>query len=692
MKAASPSALSSNSPSPKSQRAKLPQAGPPTKTARRRMDKQLAQFKSAHPLQRGSACLNCRMLLMLNVVPRRKRKMVPDSHPPPPQKCDAGKPACAQCVKANRAGDCDYDDGKSKSRTQLLQEKIVSLENRLRELESVPANPSAAPPPPHFSPSPAVSASSFYSGVGDGMIGASGSTSSFELTALSANGSPTPGSPDSGWMCDQYNLQLAAHNNSSRVGTPEDLPWDVDMMSVTPNDLLKVSGRSLEAEMLPPRISQLLINIFLPHRHQCGFEVNSSRFQASINSADPPHPALLNAIYALACHFSMSPILSPHETRFVGRALKSISAALEASDRLVHVVQASCLLAILFFAKGRLLEGYYHAGAASRLAVGLGLHQISMPPEWSSPEGSPGSSASSSWSHSPGGSSVLPPPVNNVELGERILTFWQVFNLDRCWAVATGLPVALTEDKHSRTRIETPWPRALEEYEVGYVQDSDNLSINSLCSPYSSVPYSPQDSLHTLRAKATTLFERAGRLSSSFGDSPQVTEEFWVDFQNLDATISRLLVNLPSVRLSMDDPQHHGHPQPRPRVNTSIFVIHSLLHAAIIQLHSLLAFKDAASQQRSAAVAALAASMVHDLDETDYAFLDPIMGTCWTSVAEALLRELIVDGSTPAMGQQVAHLNRQLDAVVMAMTHLGTTVPLAAYQASKVEQSRLISY
>lgn len=56
--------------------------------------------------------------------------------------------------------------------------------------------------------------------------------------------------------------------------------------------------------------------------------------------------------------------------------------------------------------------------------------------------------------------------MDTVELGERILAFWQVYNLDRCWAVATGLPVALSDDKYPRTRIETAWPRLLEEYEM----------------------------------------------------------------------------------------------------------------------------------------------------------------------------------------------------------------------------------
>jgi hypothetical protein len=66
------------------------------------------------PLQRGSACLSC-----------RKRKM----------KCDGSRPICQQCSRGNRSADCEYDDGKTKTRTQLLQEKIHRLEFRLQQLE-----------------------------------------------------------------------------------------------------------------------------------------------------------------------------------------------------------------------------------------------------------------------------------------------------------------------------------------------------------------------------------------------------------------------------------------------------------------------------------------------------------------------------------------------------------------------------
>ena len=432
-----------------------------------------------------------------------------------------------------------------------------------------------------------------------------------------------------------------------------------------------------------------------------------NRFLASLPGAAPPHPALLFAIYALACHFSLSPAFAPHEARFVSRSLHAISCALEASDRLVHVLQASCLLAVLFFAKGRLLEGYYHAGAATRLAVGLGLHQIS-PPDWlAAPSGtSPPAAADAAAARAPpggggggGGSSILAPPVDAVELGERILAFWQVYNLDRCWAVATGLPAALSDDKYPRTKIETAWPRLLEEYEMvsprqtrqtrppadptpqGQIADADYSSVHYLYSQVTNVPFSNCDSIHTLRAKATTLFERAARLSSSFGTGAQTADQFWTDFQNVDAAISRLSVCLPPVRVPQDPQQQQQQQHPAAasgrRNDLTLFVVRALLHAATIQLHAPFAFKDAASQQKSAAVAAVATGMIHSLEEGDYPFLDPIMGTCWTSVAEALVRELVVLRSTSALDQQLNALNRQLDVVVFAMNRLGATIPLA---------------
>lgn len=78
------------------------------------------------------------------------------------QKCDAAKPICQQCAKANRPHDCEYDDGKTKSRTQVMQEKILRQEARIRELETFGGNPSLVGGSQHLTPNGFVPSSPSY--------------------------------------------------------------------------------------------------------------------------------------------------------------------------------------------------------------------------------------------------------------------------------------------------------------------------------------------------------------------------------------------------------------------------------------------------------------------------------------------------------------------------------------------------
>lgn len=205
------------------------------------------------------------------------------------------------------------------------------------------------------------------------------------------------------------------------------------------------------------------LDIFFAHRHQCSFDVHIGRFKAALllPSARKPHPSLVDAIYLLACYFSRSPPLTELEPHFLKRSLRGISDALQNSDRIVHVLQASCLLAVYFFWHGRTLEGYYHSSIAARLAVGLGLHQISSKEQFQYQQLQRNTTGYQDAPAPLKACVPLCPPLDEVDYAERIAAFWQIFAVDRAWAVATGLPTALPDDDHPRSRITTIWPIAI---------------------------------------------------------------------------------------------------------------------------------------------------------------------------------------------------------------------------------------
>ena len=55
--------------------------------------------------------------------------------------------------------------------------------------------------------------------------------------------------------------------------------------------------------------------------------------------------------------------------------------------------------------------------------------------------------------------------LDSIEEGERIDAFWQVYILDKAWAVALKSPSSISEDGLWGTQIDTPWPLRMQEYE-----------------------------------------------------------------------------------------------------------------------------------------------------------------------------------------------------------------------------------
>lgn len=197
------------------------------------------------------------------------------------------------------------------------------------------------------------------------------------------------------------------------------------------------------------------LDIFLPHRHQCGLDLHIGRLRETLTMppSEQRHPVLMNAIYLWACYLSRPGSLCEHEPLYLSRALAAVNDAIANPTRVVDFIQASCLLSVYFLSNGRLLEGSYHASAAASLALQWGLHQIGR-----DDFGSPVPERESTFR--------LEPAKDSIEQGERILAFWQVFNLDRCWSVALHRPATIPDSKHPWTAITTPWPQRMEDYET----------------------------------------------------------------------------------------------------------------------------------------------------------------------------------------------------------------------------------
>ncbi|KII89349.1 hypothetical protein PLICRDRAFT_41008 [Plicaturopsis crispa FD-325 SS-3] len=387
-------------------------------------------------LTRGTACRQC-----------RKRKM----------RCDGLRPSCTPCRKTHRQDDCEYDD--RKSRTQMLQEKITLLESRIQELERQPSG--------SISPGPSsLRGSSMHTDFHKSSDSSSPPTEEGapvvefqDFSAMEWEPSPfldVPEIPPSDTPFYMAGLQYEHRTPASALHslaeeTPQDLGpdphvWNFGGTNIDASTSTAERGESGSTPAswsadcdLPSASKEILLDTFLSHRQQCYFEfvgnTNRHTLTALVSPHQQPHPALKHAIFLLACHFARSPWFSGVEPKLFDKTLREINDALQHSDRLLDVVQASCLVAVYLFIKSRPLEGYYHSYSAARLAVGLGF------------------------SHHTQNADILSTNFEKKpELKDHALVSRQVFMIDRLWTIAYGLPPAFPGDL-------SPW--------INEVADSD---------------------------------------------------------------------------------------------------------------------------------------------------------------------------------------------------------------------------
>lgn len=316
-----------------------------------------------------------------------------------------------------------------------------------------------------------------------------------------------------------------------------------------------LSGDWWKLETPPPPIQMHLIKVFFD-TSRTGYTVHKPRFFKSLNLPPKyrPHPCLLNVMFLIACHHSQDPLLTGHQEVFLVRSRKHLQTSLKNRDRLLHFLSASTLLSYYFLKSGRFLEASYQISSAARFAITCNLHKMSSP-VWKPPptvkKGDPFSPSSSSPNLSGGVelTPLLPPPIDGVDVGERINMFWMIVLVDHSASLITGLPTSIDFDN-----IQTVWPRAIEDYESGAANE-DKASVGSLFDKRAedhAAGLSETTLLRQTQTKAIVLLERVVKFSN-WGkgiDAEQLRSPvFTTTFRSLYDAITRHLAATPPLNI-----------------------------------------------------------------------------------------------------------------------------------------------
>ncbi|KIK70720.1 hypothetical protein GYMLUDRAFT_254049, partial [Collybiopsis luxurians FD-317 M1] len=537
---------------------------------------------SPYSLQRGKACSNC-----------RKRKIVSDGL----------RPTCTQCIKSARPGDaCEYADG-GRTRTQMLEDNIARLEARIRELEEPDDENAVRLHLPYTSSRPP-------SGFGTA-----------PLTALS--------------------IHSSAFSSPTSSNSPS-----------AESSVGHVSIGSTYQEEPSTEVIQQLLQIFLSHAMDLGFFLNVPRFRNSALLQLPmghysrPSAGLLSTVYLLGVHLSGDP--NGQENVYLSRALAHTANMLSSSHphRILHAIQAEILLSVYFFRTGRILEGKYHLSASVSLTLGAQLHRIRAIPTNTSETASP----LQQYYRGP----LLAPPADQIEEGERINAFWMAFTLSNCWGVAVGTLSSSVFESHGST-IDAPWPLDMVDYEqvirnaptgqtyganVGLwiAQDllpRDYRSAMTVQNFLRQVPSSVKDyGTLAMFAKSSILLDRAASLAAVFNSEMGADENsrFGASFASLDHLIDTFQSSLGLIPLNYQSLYSYE--------SGTILTTHTLAYLATVQLHSVFIATSSHSRRKALAAARACVTILRQVDMSSVSHVNPILGSCWTSVCQVFIDEL----------------------------------------------------
>ncbi|PPQ73605.1 hypothetical protein CVT24_008063 [Panaeolus cyanescens] len=565
-----------------------------------------------------------------------------------------------------RGHECTYDDSSKKSRTQILREKLHTLEAKVRELECVPGPSNSAaicdpsliikalddPKNSHLFTSPPTMDSSNPLGWDvtslDPLLSTMFPSLPFDVTLtdthfdFSSTSSPSPSE-----------LSLPSHPNT----TP---PTFHNALSSEPAGY-GPAGRSSQSEVnLSAEMQHALMQSFLNHRKQCCFYPNPFRVDQVTASMVYPHATcnstLTSVIYLLGSFYAKDSIPGGLEKSLLEQALHEVSTALHNNQEQqdVFIVSALCLLAQYFFFKNRFMEGNRHLFAAKRMAVDLGLHKIFHPHLSTDPF-----DLEFNLDH------------NSQDWIERSAVFWQIFMVDKFWSAYGNCNDASPVFDLLGRHITTPLP-TMEHVQLELT--ASNCPIHKLFDSESF--HGSYWSTTAFKIMASCIFDRAIRMS----DFDAQDGSTWVYHHSAEVALERIS--------SMVQPfvgRQHDHPD-QPHFDTDLYLVHNLILSSTIHLH----LDNVMNPQVSWAAKRLV-ELVNQLTDQDYQYLDPTLAVCWSSIIKAF-RRVIANASSsdnsgsgsPASLYAVAFLRHCTQTLLSALHTMGGHISLADHLACEL--------
>ncbi|CAA7263447.1 unnamed protein product [Cyclocybe aegerita] len=448
----------------------------------------------------------------------------------------------------------------------------------------------------------------------------------------------------------------------------------------------------------PPRnVAETLLATFMPYATDFGFFLHLPRFRASMFQAQAPGhparpaPALIFSVYLWAIRLSNDPTMQANEEAYLTRATQEASTALLGNhpNKVMHSIQAEVLLANYFFAQGRFLEGKYHLATAVSTALSAGLHKIrSASPGGGSPVASVGA-----------GNNQLAPARDAVEEGERIIAGWTVFTMDKVWAVALDYEPNFLHSTHAMgTKIDTPWPLEIEEFEQGVLPQ--HVRTSNTVHNFLSRAQTPDAgvSSRALEAKAAILWERVADFCKKHNlnaqTNPQSIQSALQEFTSLSNILDAQTAAMPPATAAS------LHPTRLPSIERArrLVVAHSMLDAAAIRLHAPFAADGRSESSRRKRVGA-ARSVLEGtlalrgrLAQAGHpaGWIDPIIGTAWIEAAQVLFDEVT---SIRTMRASSAHAGDEapllgyIQQAMTAMSDFAVNIPLLSFQVGKIQET-----